>query len=245
MANPAEQRVDRLEVALARLSEEVTLTVRAVRDLRVEMGEFKNEMAEFKEQMAESAARSERYMGEFKQQMAESWARSSREMDEFKEESRRERREFNQKLGQIAQSHGRLVEDIAAPSVPRVLRALLGLPESEELNTFTVRMRRAHPERPGSCVEVDALAAHGDVLLLVEVKSTLTPDVVTGFAARLPELKEFFPEYAGRAVIGAVASVFVPDSLVAQAERLGLLVLAAGDDLLSIQNSAGFVPRRF
>jgi hypothetical protein len=205
MAAPADHRIDRLEIALSRLSEEVATYIRETRrdmaeyqaredrrselarrelaDFKSEMADFKSEMADFKSEMAELKARMDVYCAN---------------MDRRSEESRQDRRDLHRELGEIARSQGRLVEDIAAPSVPRVLRAWLGLPEHEQLDWFAVRLRKRHPEVRGEHVEIDVLAVHGRTALVVEVKGRPTPGPITAFAESLPRIREFLPELAER-----------------------------------------------
>jgi hypothetical protein len=118
-----------------------------VRESRADTANLKSGMAEFKNEMAE-----------------------------FKNESRRDMRDLNRKLGEIAASQGKLVEDIAAPSVPRILRTLLGLPEEQELDFFAIRLKLAHPVLRGQNAELDTIVAHGRTALVVEAKLRLTPE---------------------------------------------------------------------
>src|SRR5260221_9770839 len=77
--------------------------------------------------------------------------RQAREAD--REQDRRAgeeaKREWNRERGEIARKLGTVVEDIVAPSIPRVVAAVFGLDEENPLERFAIReQRRANTERP-------------------------------------------------------------------------------------------------
>lgn len=176
--------------------------------------------------------------------MAVAVARLSDEMREFKNEMRHDRRELSRQIGDVANAQGRLIEDIVAPSAPRLLRAVLGLPDDAPIAPFAVRLRLGHPAEPGRMRELDVVAGHGGVGLVVEVKSRLSPEGVAAFAASLGEARACLAPLGIREVIGGVATLYSDPSLVAHATRLGLLVFGAGEELIEPKNPPGFVPRR-
>ena len=67
--------------------------------------------------------------------------------------------------------------------------------------------------------------------------------VSTGCAS--PAGTVFFPEFRGRKIIGALASLYVDGSLVRAAEKQGLVVLGFGEDVMDVLNAPGFVPKTF
>ena len=181
--------------------------------------------------------------------------RLAHEMREFKDESRaariaadaraeQDRRDLNRRLGDIANHQGRLVEDIVAPSIATVLRGLLGLPEHALIAPCGPRLRLSHPLDRSRVREIDVVAAHGALALVVEVKSQLGPEQVAAFATSLPDLKEYLAPLGISEVLGAVATLHADPSIVAHASRLGLVVLGVGDELMEPKNPPGFVPAR-
>ncbi|MBF0154526.1 MAG: hypothetical protein HQL64_12360 [Magnetococcales bacterium] len=58
----------------------------------------------------------------------------------------------------------------------------------------------------------------------------------------MEEFKEFFPEYANRKVIGAVAGMVVEENVVRFAIKRGLFVMVQSGDSVRIANDASFVP---
>jgi hypothetical protein len=212
-----EARVETLEELMADTLRIVRATSLQVDRLAREMSAFKDEMSAFKE-----------------------------EMRAFKEETRASRKEMNKRWGDLSASLGMLVENIVAPSVPRVLREVFGCPD-EEIESLLVRLKRKHPSRRGYNREFDAIAAGCGYVLIVESKTQLDTDAVGEFAERLPEAKEFLPEFAERGYrfVGVVAGLYVDPSVVTFAERRGLIVLGTGEDLMEVLNSPGFVPHTY
>ena len=72
-------------------------------------------------------------------------------------------------------------------------------------------------------------------------------DAVNVFVDRLPEAREYFPEYAERGFrfAGAIAGLHVDPSVAAYAEKRGLIVLGTSDELMTVLNAPGFTPRAF
>ena len=216
-----EERVSTLEDLVAELmrvsiqtQQEVAQTSRELREFKEEMRAFKNEMLAFKEEMRAFKERIEAFVIE----MRKEW-------------------------GELANKMGTMAEDLVAPSVPRILRTVIGCPE-DRVDSVAVRVRR---RRPGTDYmrEFDVVAACGDYVLINETKSRLEARDIREFVERLPEVREFFPEYADKKIIGAIASLYVDESLVRFGEKQGLIVLGFGEDVMDVLNSPGFVPREF
>lgn len=170
--------------------------------------------------------------------------KTSLEMQAFKEETRRESREMNRRWGELANKMGTMAEDLVAPSIPRVVHTVLGCPE-EQIDSSAVRVRRRSQTDPSQHQEFDVVVACGPFLLVNETKSGLTSEQVRAFVNLLPAVRDYFPEYADRQVVGAVASLYVDDSLRRYAEKQGLIVLGFGENVMDVLNSPGFVPKTF
>jgi len=168
------------------------------------------------------------------------------EMLAFKDETRASRIEMNKRWGDLSASLGLLVENIVAPSVPRALRQVFACSD-EAIEFLGVRLRRKHPSLPDRNREFDTVAAGCGYVLIVESKVQLDSGAVGKFADRLPEAREYFPEFVagGYRFAGAVAGLYVEPSVVAFAEKLGLIVLGTGDDLMEVLNSSDFTPKTY
>ena len=177
-------------------------------------------------------------MREFKDEMRE----FKDEMSEYKEWSRNQIKTMNRQWGDLANKMGTLAEDLVAPSVPRILRDYVGCPESG-VEFVTVRFRGK--KMTGEMQEFDVLAGCGNTLLINETKTTLKPKDVDGFVAVLTQAREFIPEYAGRRIVGVLASFYIDPTLTRYGERQGLIMLGATDGIMEVLNSPEFSPREF
>jgi len=231
MAEPVlERRIDRLDDLMADL-------IQVTAQTQFEMRAFKDEMRQYRE-------RSERDMAAFKDEMRQYRERSERDMAAFKDEMHKDRVDLNRKWGELSNKLGTMAEDLVAPSVPRILRTVVGCPE-DRIDGLAVRVRRRSPINPDQSLEFDVVAQCGDDVLVNETKSRLAPQDVADFVEHLTSARAFFPEFAGKRVIGAIASLYVDASLARHAEKQGLIVLGFGEDVMEVLNSPGFVPRAF
>lgn len=168
------------------------------------------------------------------------------EMRTFKDETRalaeRSEQRWGQRWGELANKTGTLVEDIVAPGIPEVFRNVFGYSEEPEC---AIRVRRRHRTDKGRMQEFDVLAFGGDVVLVNETRSRLSPQDIADFVAVLREARAFLPEAEGRKVVGSLASFYVDPSLVRGAEREGLLLLGLQRGLLAVLNAPGFRPAEF
>jgi hypothetical protein len=153
-------------------------------------------------------------------------------------------REMNRKWGELANKMGTMAEDLVAPSVPRILRETVGCPDGL-VESIAVRVRRLHPTDRGRSQEFDVVAVCGEHVLINETKSSLNPRDMEEFAQRLAEARDFFPEYADKKFIGAIASLYVDESVARYGEKQGLIVLGFGEGVMEMLNSPGFVPKSF
>ncbi len=232
MSVELEKRVETLEALMAN-------ALSLVGALSLEVNRLSREVRAFKDEIRADTRVLKEEMRAFKDEI-------NADTRAFKEEMRAFRIEMNKRWGDLSASLGLLVENIVAPSVPRVLSQVFACPE-EAIEFLGLRLRRKHPSLPGRNREFDAVAIGCGHVLIVESKVQLDARAVAEFAERLPEAREFFPEFAdkGYRFAGAVASLYVDPSVVAFAEKLGLIVLGTGDDLMEVLNSPGFTPRTY
>jgi hypothetical protein len=154
----------------------------------------------------------------------------SEEMREFKDETRRDRQRMNKQWGELANRLGTLVEDIVAPSLPRVAAKQFGC-DAPEL--FVVRVvRRVGAETR----EYDAMLVCPDLVLINETKSRLQAAHIDELLDKLAELPRFYPEYQDRRVVGVLASLYPDASVINRATRKGVLVMGMGDEAMQLLN---------
>ena len=94
--------------------------------------------------------------------------------------------------------------------------------------------------------EIDIIAANGDEVVVVEVKTTLKVSQVERFIETLKVFPAEAPSvYRGKRVYGAVAYLRADESAEVYAERRGLYVIRATGSSASITNAEDFRPRTF
>ncbi len=160
------------------------------------------------------------------------------EMRQFREEAEKDRREMNKKWGEMAKKMGTMVEDLVAPSLPRIIKEAYGF----DIDFIGIRIKK---RINGRTKEYDAIAVAGDYVYMNSTKSALESSDIRDIVKDIRNLREFFPEYAEKKIIGIAASLYIDESLVKYAERSGLMVLAIDDNLMEIKNSKGFKPKEW
>jgi len=160
-------------------------------------------------------------------------------MRDFKDEMRQQNREMNIKWGELANKMGTMAEDLVAPSLPRIVKEEFGL----EVTDLTIRRKRKLKD--GSSREYDALTIANGYVFLNSTKSTLRPSDVEKLIEEITEFRDVFPEYKKHKIIGILASLYADKSIIKRAEKVGFLVLAAGDQLMEVRNTKGFKPKEW
>jgi predicted RNase H-like nuclease (RuvC/YqgF family) len=238
-----ESRVRSLEEMMADLIATTAQTSIEMREFKEEMKEFKDEMRGFKdgvESFKDEMIGFKDGIESFKDEMSG----FKDGIESFKDEMRREHRQLNKQLGEIANKQGRMTEDLVAPSICRILQEVVDCPASYGCG-LVVRIRRVHPYDRSRTKEFDAIAECGDYVLVNETKSKLAPADIGELMDTIRDVKEYFPEYKNRKFIGSLATLYVDDSLVKHASRKGIIVLAVGDELMDVMNEPGFRPTEF
>jgi hypothetical protein len=165
--------------------------------------------------------------------------RTEAEMRAFKDEMRQQSRDMNRKWGEVSNKLGTMVEDLVAPSLPRIVEEKL---RETVLDLMPRRKRRL---ADGRVREFDAVALTSSLVFLNSTKATLRSADVDRFVEDIAAFREFFPEYDDLPLVAILASLAVDDSVLAYAEKQGFLVLAVGDELMEIKNQSDFEPKRW
>ena len=156
----------------------------------------------------------------------------------------RDHRDLNKQLGEIANKQGRMTEDLVAPSICRILREVVDCPPEFVCGSL-VRPRRTHPQDRSRLKEFDVIADCGDYVLVNETKSNLGPEDIGKLMDTIEEVREYFPEFRDRKIIGSLATLYAEESLIKFASRKGVLILSVGDELMDVKNEPGFKPTIF
>ena len=130
---------------------------------------------------------------------------------------------------------GKFVEGMVAPAC-KTLFADRHIPVHKVL-------QRVQADYEGRSMEIDILVVNAGHVVLVEVKSTLKVDDVRDHLERLGQFREFFPEYADRQILGAVAGIVIEEQADRFAYREGLFVIGQAGDTVRILNDPQFQPK--
>ncbi|MBF0179145.1 MAG: DUF3782 domain-containing protein [Magnetococcales bacterium] len=162
----------------------------------------------------------------------------SAETDRRFRETAAQMKETDRKLDRLGGRLGEFVEGLVAPAC-RTLFAQRGIPVHKV-------SRRVEADLPGGRhMEIDLFVVNTDATALVEVKSKLTVDDVREHLSRMAEFKEFFPEYANKVAIGAVAGMVIDEHVKRFAINQGLFVIEQAGDTLRMANEPDFAPRHW
>ncbi len=241
----ADERIIRLEDMMAEVWRAFAETDRQFAETGRQIAETDRRLELAYERTQRQMERTQRNLDQLSAEMREFKA----EMREFKEEMRasRERseadiKEMKKKWGELSNKMGTMAEDLVAPSIPRILRETVSCPDN--LIDMAVRVRRHHPVSRRE-QEFDVVAVCGQHVLINETKSSLDVEAVKDFAQVMAVAREYFPEYADKKFVGAIGSLYVDESIVRYGEKLGLIVLGFGEDVMEVLNSPGFTPKAF
>ncbi len=230
MAAELEERVDTLEMLVGQFIVQTNLMFsrmeRDTRALKEEVREFKHEMSLFKEEMQDFKDE----MSEFKNEMSD----FKKEMHDYKEESQRERREMNKRWGEIANSLGRLVEDIAVPNIPFLAQHIFNCGEITEF--FGVRVKKPNKNNPSSLKEFDVVAVYKNHLIINETKSNPRIDYINDFIDFLKIWQNYFPEYAHKTLIPIFCSLYLSEEVVSYLSKNKIYAMGMGEENMTILN---------
>ncbi|MCD6455866.1 MAG: hypothetical protein J7K81_03635 [Methanophagales archaeon] len=129
----------------------------------------------------------------------------------------------------------RFVEGLVAPGAVRMFKE-----RGIEVSETSTRVERY---KNGEKMEIDVLVVNKDYVLAIEAKSTLTVDDVNEHLKKLRRFKEFFPHFADRKVIGAVAGIVIEERSDKYAYRKGLFVIGQTGETVKILNDEKFNPK--
>jgi len=132
---------------------------------------------------------------------------------------------------------GRLIESLVEGDLVKLLNQR-NIPVSDII-------QRMYGRRGQENYEFDIVAANGDVVVIVEVKTTLRPDDVKDFITKLKKVNTLTTLFRGMKIFGAVAFLTAISNSVAMAEKNGLFVIRATGSSSSIINASEFEPRVF
>ena len=176
---------------------------------------------------------------ELRREIQEVWALFKETDEKFKETDKTIERmvktveEVSRNVGALTSKWGKFVEGLVAPGAVRMFKER-GIKVKQ---TYT----RAESQKNGEEMEIDVIA--------ISVKSTLKVEDVNEHMDDLSRFREFFPNFADRKLLGAVAGIVIEKATKGQEEadqyayRKGLFVITKTGETVKILNDEKFKPR--
>lgn len=193
-------------------------------------------------QAAENDARAEREMAALRARMEETarqMQETDRRMDRRMQETDRQMKETDRRLkkaeGLFTSQWGKLMESLVEGDLVALLRAR-GI-------DVTRTSQRLKGRENGEHYEFDILAENGAEAVVVEVKTTLRPEDVSRFLAKMSRHGTSLRYRPGQTIYGAVAYLRGDESVVTYANGKGLFVIRATGSSASVVNPPDFEPR--
>ena len=214
-----ETRLDRIEANLEHAS-------RLMMEYRKDQRETDRQLKETDRQLKEDARRAQ-----------EDARRMQEDTRRLKKEGKKTDRRLRRAENLFTTQWGKLMESLVRGDLIRLLK--------ERRIEVEGTARETEKARNGEHFEIDIIAINGSELVAVEVKTTLRSEGVTHFLGKLERFLEWWPEFQGRRIYGAVAYLQSSDSVVKYAQRRGLFVIRATGSSASIVNPDDFEPRIF
>jgi len=174
---------------------------------------------------------------------------AKREMEELRASQKATDRQIEatdrqiQKIGgRFNQRWGALVESLVEGNLVRIF-------QDRGIDiTQTHTRSQSEWKKPDGRVErreFDIIVANGTEVVVVEVKTTLTPKDVNVFLETLVDFRNYFPRYKSETIYGAVAYLSSENKANMLAEEEGLFLIRATGDSAGIANKKDFKPKSF
>ncbi|HIE25690.1 TPA: hypothetical protein EYP66_00205 [Candidatus Poribacteria bacterium] len=168
-------------------------------------------------------------MQDFKNEMRE----FKDEMREFKEEARADRKQMNKQWGELANKMGTIVEDIVAPNIPQIAKEYFGFRDIED---FMVRRQVRNKKDRAKRREFDVIAVEEKQVIINETKSTPRIDYIDAFIEVLPQIEDYFPEYAGKKIIPIFSSLYIGEDIANYLTRNQIYAMMMGEEMMELIN---------
>ncbi len=153
---------------------------------------------------------------------------------QFKETDRR----IKQLTTMLTSNWGRLMEALISPSCLRLFKE-----RGFDIHRTYTNIKIETPELEG---EFDIVLANGDHVVVIEVKTNCKVEDVDYFLSKMARIREYFPDFSRKTIIGGVATIAYHENSDKYAYRKGLFVIKnAGEGLVKIANRPGFEPLIF
>lgn len=195
---------------------------RRSRELDEQFKETDRRIRENSEQLKETQKQLKGMYAETKEMFADTTRRVEKMFAETNESIRRVSVEF---LGVT----GHIVEGLVSSSTVNIFKEA-----GYDLHDSGKNLKRELPSE-NKKIEVDALLSNESVVIPVEVKAHFTKKKVKRFIRKMEMFKKFFPEYADKEVVAAIAAIHYEADADTFAHDEGLLVIRVNsNDIFSL-----------
>ncbi len=195
---------------------------RRSRELDEQFKETDRRIRENSEQLKETQKQVKEMYAETKEMFADTTKRVEKMFAETNESIRRVSVEF---LGVT----GHIVEGLVSSSTVNIFKEA-----GYDLHDSGKNLKRELPSE-NKKIEVDALLSNESVVIPVEVKAHFTKKKVKRFIRKMEMFKKFFPEYADKEVVAAIAAIHYEADADTFAHDEGLLVIRVNsNDIFSL-----------
>ena len=228
----AEERMERTDALMVRADERMGRTERAIERLEGVI-----------ERMEQEGARDREAAARDREAAVRDREAAVRDREDMKQEAARERKAMNERMGELSNRMGTIVEDIVAPSIRRLARDVL---DCGGLQSFSTRTVRTHQEDPSREREFDALYVGTRAVLLNETKATARPEYARAFVEFLEsgQFARYVPEYRELPIVPVFSSLSIPADVVTYLTRRGIYAVAMGDEAMQVLNLQAVRSRR-
>ena len=183
-------------------------------------------------------AETDRRFAETDRRFAETDARLDKLFAATNKQIQKTSESFDNLYGMFAGQWGKMMEALVEPSAIQIFQE-----RGIQVNYVYQRIKA---RRNGRHMELDIVLEDDDVVVIVEVKSTLRVQDVRDFLETLEELLVYFPRYKDHTIYGGVAGLDIVEDADRFAYRHGLFVLCVvGEGLVKILNDVSFEPKDF
>ena len=212
--------------------EQMKETDRRMQETKLLVQENARSLKETERLLKESGQETDRHMKETDRRM--------KETDLHMQETDRRMKETDRRLKELhylfTGHWGKLMEALTTGGLKRALEErniqVTGVFSNAE-KTYNQQKR-----------EFDIVAASGEELVVVEVKTTLKLQQVRLFVENLKSFKNYFPEYKDKKVYGAMAYLKANEGAGNYAEKQGLFILNPVGNIIKVMNSVHFSPQQ-
>lgn len=236
------ERMDRLEKFAETSRLEYEQRVREINeerkasDKRIEESRRESDKR-IEEYRRESDRRMEESRKETEREVEEMLAKTHSEVKEMLAETHREVKEMfaetNASIRRVSVEFlgvtGHIVEGLVSSSTEKIFKDA-----GFDLHDSGKNLRRELASE-GKQMEVDAMLGNEKLVVPVEVKANFTQKKVKRFLHKMEMFRKFFPEYADKEVVAAIAAINYEAGVADFAHEEGLLVIrVSSDDIFSL-----------